>query len=72
MISEKGLDDRKLMENGAFYITSVGALSKFKNRLSGKISIYEMPEYTAIDIDDEDDWAVAEILMNKYVLTEKK
>lgn len=62
----------ELMENGAFYITSVGALAKFKNRLSGKISIYEMPEYTAIDIDDDDDWLVAEMLMNKYVLSANK
>ncbi len=62
----------ELMENGAFYITSVAALSQFRNRLSGKISIYEMPEYTAIDIDDEDDWVVAEMLMNKYVLPNKK
>jgi N-acylneuraminate cytidylyltransferase len=58
----------ELMENGAFYITSIGALQQYGNRLSGKISIYEMPEYTAIDIDDEDDWNVAEILMNKYIL----
>jgi N-acylneuraminate cytidylyltransferase len=62
----------ELMENGSFYITSVGSLKKFKNRLSGKISIYEMPEYTAIDIDDEDDWLVAEMLMKKYVLSVKK
>ncbi|MBU0728815.1 MAG: acylneuraminate cytidylyltransferase family protein [Proteobacteria bacterium] len=58
----------ELMENGAFYITSVGNVRKNRNRLSGNISIYEMPEYTAIDIDDEDDWLVAEMLMNKYIL----
>lgn len=62
----------ELMENGAFYITSVGSLKKNKNRLSGKISIFEMPEYTAIDIDDEDDWLVAEMLMKKYILSAKK
>ncbi|MCP3932897.1 MAG: acylneuraminate cytidylyltransferase family protein [Bacteroidetes bacterium] len=60
----------ELMENGAFYITSVGALTKYMNRLSGKISIYEMPEYTSIDIDDDYDWTVAEMLMKKYILGE--
>ncbi len=58
----------QLMENGAFYISSVGAIIKSKNRLSGSIGIYEMPEYTAIELDEEDDWFVAEHLMRKYIL----
>jgi N-acylneuraminate cytidylyltransferase len=60
-----------LMENGAFYINTVGNIVKDKNRLSGKIAIYEMPEYTAVEIDEEDDWHVAETLMQKYILTSK-
>lgn len=36
-----------LMENGAFYINTVGNVKESGNRLSGKIGIYEMPEYTA-------------------------
>jgi N-acylneuraminate cytidylyltransferase len=64
--------DGLLMENGAFYINTVGNIVKDKNRLSGKIAIYEMPEYTAIEIDEEDDWQVAQTLMQKYVLTSKK
>lgn len=64
--------DGLLMENGAFYINTVGNIVKDKNRLSGKIAIYEMPEYTAIEIDEEDDWQVAQTLMKKYVLTPKK
>lgn len=60
----------EIMENGSFYITSVGALRNSGNRLSGKIAIYEMPPYTAVDIDDEDDWNRAEILMKKYLLTD--
>ena len=57
-----------LMENGAFYISTVGGVNKSKNRLNGSISIYEMDEYTAVEIDEEDDWIFAEALMNKYVI----
>ena len=61
-----------LMENGAFYINSVGNIVQDKNRLSGKIGIYEMPEYTATEIDEPDDWAILENLMRKYVLQKQK
>jgi len=57
-----------LMENGAFYISTVGSINRSKNRLSGSISIYEMAEYTAIEIDEEDDWGIAESLMNRHIL----
>lgn len=59
--------DGLFMENGAFYINSVGRILKDKNRLSGGISIYEMPEYSAIEIDEESDWLIAETLMRKYI-----
>lgn len=55
-----------LMENGAFYINKVCNILRDKNRLSGKISVYEMPEYTATEIDEEADWIVAENLMRRY------
>lgn len=61
-----------LMENGAFYINSIGNIKKDCNRLSGKIAIYEMPEYTAIEIDEEDDWVIAEKFMQKYILSKNK
>ncbi|MCR5621504.1 MAG: acylneuraminate cytidylyltransferase [Treponema sp.] len=60
--------DGTLMENGAFYINSVGNIKEFKNRLSGRIGIYEMPEYTAAEIDEPDDWTVLECLMRRHVL----
>ena len=60
------------MENGAFYINSVSNIKKFKNRLSGKIGIYEMPEYTATEIDEPDDWVILENLMKRYVLKDEK
>ncbi len=55
-----------LMENGACYINSVRSILKNKNRLFGKISVYEMPEYTATEIDEPDDFLVIEKLMKKY------
>ena len=58
-----------LMENGAFYINTVENILKSGNRLSGKIGIYEMPEYTATEIDEPDDWIVLENLMQKHVLS---
>ena len=61
----------ELLENGAFYINFVGNILKDKNRLSGKIGIYEMPEYTATEIDEPDDWAILENLMYKYVLSKQ-
>ena len=35
-----------LIENGAFYISSVSDIKETGNRISGKIGIYQMPEYT--------------------------
>ncbi len=48
----------ELMENGAFYINTVSNIITSGNRLCGKIGIYEMPEYTATEIDEPDDWII--------------
>ena len=58
--------DGILMENGACYINSVGNIRRDKNRMSGKISVFEMPEYTATEIDEPDDFLIIEKLMAKY------
>ena len=63
--------DGMLMENGAFYINSISNIKNNKNRLSGKISIYEMAEFTAVEIDEKDDWIIAEKLMYKYILSKR-
>jgi N-acylneuraminate cytidylyltransferase len=60
-----------LMENGAFYMNTVGNILACGNRLSGKIGIYEMPEYTAAEIDEPDDWIILESLMRKHVLAHR-
>lgn len=62
----------ELMENGAFYINTVKNILITGNRLSGKIGIYEMPEYTATEIDEPDDWVILENLMRKHILSKKK
>ncbi len=61
-----------LMENGAFYINKVGNILESGNRLNGHIGIYVMPEYTATEIDEPDDWIVLENLMRKHVLSKRK
>jgi len=63
--------DGLLMENGAFYINTVKNISKYKNRLSGNIHPYVMPEYTAIEADEEDDWLIIEQLMYKYIINKQ-
>jgi N-acylneuraminate cytidylyltransferase len=62
----------QLMENGAFYINSVYNIKKSGNRLNGKVGIYEMPEYTGIEIDEPDDWIIAGNLIKKYILPEER
>lgn len=61
----------ELMENGAFYINTVANIVTSGNRLSGKIGIYEMPEYTATEIDEPDDWIILETLMEKHVISKQ-
>ena len=61
----------ELMENGAFYINTVGNILETRNRLSGKIGIYEMPEYTATEIDEPDDWNIVESKMYRYKKNKK-
>ncbi len=57
--------DGYLMENGAFYITSKKLLEETKNRLSGCIRAYVMPEDTAIEIDEPDDFLILEKLLQR-------
>ena len=61
-----------LIENGSFYISSVGDIKTYKNRISGNIGVYKMPPYTYIEIDDPIDWFIAEFIMKQYVLVNKK
>lgn len=59
-----------LMENGAFYVNIVGNILQSGNRLSGKIGIYEMPSYTATEIDEPEDWKILESIMQRHSLNQ--
>ncbi|HRG63801.1 MAG TPA: hypothetical protein PLP75_12395 [Burkholderiales bacterium] len=59
--------DGVMLENGSFYINKVLNIITNKNRLSGQIDIYEMPEYTALELDEPDDWEYAEFLIKKHL-----
>lgn len=54
-----------LVENGAIYISKIGSIIQSKSRISGKISIYEMPEYSYFEIDEPSDWIISEQLMKQ-------
>jgi len=56
------------LENGAIYINTVGGILKNKNRLHGKIGYYIMPSFTSLELDNADDWPVAEYIMNLNIL----
>lgn len=64
--------DGFFLENGAFYINTVGNILRAKNRLSGKIALYEMQDYTSIEIDEHLDWLIAEKYMEEHILSKRK
>jgi CMP-N-acetylneuraminic acid synthetase len=53
------------MENGAFYISSRDYLAAGGARLHGRVELFEMNEFYAIEIDDADDWLRLEHLFRK-------
>jgi CMP-N-acetylneuraminic acid synthetase len=53
------------MENGAFYITKLEILKKYKCRLGGKIDLFEMSQENAIEIDEEEDWELVSNLIEQ-------
>ncbi len=58
--------DGSLMENGAFYINTVKGIKQHGNRLGGQIGIFEMPAYTSLELDEDEDWLQGELLMHRY------
>ena len=64
--------DGTFMENGAFCISSVSDIIKHNNRISGNIGICEMAEYTFVEIDEVEDWIMAEQLFMKNHASEHK
>lgn len=58
-------DDFLFQENGAIYITKTHTLLEKKNRLGGKIVMYEMPAEESMDIDTITDFTNAEKALKK-------
>jgi N-acylneuraminate cytidylyltransferase len=56
--------DKVYVENGSFYINTIGNIKKYKNRLSYPIGKYIMPYYSIIEIDTMLDLKISEILLN--------
>lgn len=55
----------QLIENGAFYISSVKSVKESGNRLSGNIRPVIMPHYSSIELDEPHDWIIAESIMQQ-------
>ncbi|KJC34269.1 CMP-N-acetylneuraminic acid synthetase [Bradyrhizobium sp. LTSP849] len=56
-----------LMENGAFYISTVDRLRERSARLHGKIAVYEMDESTSIELDELSDWEALEATFRRNI-----
>lgn len=62
-----------LVENGALYINSIGNIKKDKNRLSEPIGIWEMASWKEKELDEPEDWVVAEkLLIDKIIKPKNK
>jgi YrbI family 3-deoxy-D-manno-octulosonate 8-phosphate phosphatase len=61
-----------LVENGSFYISSIANIMSHRNRLSGRIGIYEMPEYSYVELDEIEDWIAAEKTFARHGLEKKE
>jgi len=55
-----------LVENGVFFITSKKNLLKYKNRLSGRIGVYEMSPHSYFELDEPHDWEIMEAIFLKW------
>lgn len=56
-----------LMENGAFYISTVDRLRGRSARLHGKIVVHEMDESTSIELDELSDWEMLETAFRRNI-----
>lgn len=59
--------DEIYFENGSFYITKLSIYNKYKNRLGGKISMFEMSPEESIEIDSIYDFKLIEFFMNEFL-----
>ena len=60
----------KYLENGSFYIISPALLIEKNNRLGGCVGFYEQEKYKMYQIDNVEDVALCEAILNGYGLNE--
>ena len=60
--------DIKFIENGSIYITKYNAFMRDLNRLSGSISLFEMHDEEAYEIDTPLDFIIVESILKYYYL----
>jgi YrbI family 3-deoxy-D-manno-octulosonate 8-phosphate phosphatase len=61
-----------LTENGAFYMSYVSKIKESKCRISGEIDVFILPDYFLFEIDEPQDWMIAEMLMKRLLTTKPK
>lgn len=61
-------EDRQYRENGSIYITKMPTLNRYKNRLGGKITLFNMTEQESWEIDSKTDFIIVESLMKEMLL----
>ena len=54
------------VENGAFYLNSVKNILISKNRLTNPIGFYEMSNKSLLELDEKNDWELAEFIKKTY------
>ena len=57
--------DGYFVENGAFYISRTELINNTECRISGSITLFEMPEETYFEIDEPTDWEIVERLLKR-------
>jgi N-acylneuraminate cytidylyltransferase len=62
--------DREFLETGSFYITKTSMLQKYKNRLCGKIGLFETTEEESYEIDSYTDFIICEEIMKSKLKRE--
>jgi len=60
----------RYLENGSIYVFSSELIRTERNRLGGKIAIYEMPFWKSFQVDDRDDLEICEYYVRTKLLTE--
>jgi CMP-N,N'-diacetyllegionaminic acid synthase len=61
----------RYLENGSIYVFSPELIRNERNRLGGKITIYEMPFWKSFQVDDRDDLEICEYYIKTRLLKQK-